>query len=59
MAELRKANITGVRPTDINSPEAQTGLSMDQIIVRAMGGIEGKLKITTCSNAYHPIFKNM
>ncbi|XP_076096037.1 uncharacterized protein LOC143066999 isoform X2 [Mytilus galloprovincialis] len=40
MAELRKANITGVRPTDINSPEAQTGLSMDQIIVRAMGGIE-------------------
>lgn len=45
MAELRKANITGVRPTDINSPEAQTGLSMDQIIVRAMGGIEGKLKI--------------
>lgn len=46
MAELRKANITGVRPTDINSPEAHTGLSIDQIILRAMGGgIEGKVQI--------------
>lgn len=42
MAELRKANITGITKNDINSPEPYVELSLDQIIVRAMGGIEGK-----------------
>ena len=42
LAELRKANITGITKNDINSPEPHIELSLDQIIVRAMGGIEGK-----------------
>lgn len=46
LAELRKANITGITKNDINSLEPHVGLSLDQIIVRAMGGIEGKNVIT-------------
>lgn len=45
IAELRSANITGVQIKDIHSAEEPIGLSMDQIIVKAMGGIDGKIKV--------------
>lgn len=40
LAELRKAKITGITEDDIGSPEPHIELSLDQIIVKAMGGIQ-------------------